>query len=342
VNANQNVLWTAAEASQNIFANHSLEELRGLMGLRDYPRAPSPVSSSPPNKALRVSNIPSAFDARTKWPSCTKPIRDQAKCGSCWAFAAAETLTDNLCVLGDENPALSPQDFVSCDSADHGCQGGTLLNVWQYIDDHGAVSDECIPYTSGDGSNATCSLPGCSGSGSSTVHKCPVAHTMLNSDEEIMAAVMTAGAVEVGFWVMEDFMNYKEGIYHYQEGATLGGHAVKVVGWGHEESTFFWIVQNSWGASWGENGYFRIENWHDDKASGFAIGGGFACVDGATPTPPSPTPAPSTCKDIVSYCKKDFGTHAKCAAATYAVPVCKKTCGCCSDLPPSYCSSSTS
>merc|ERR550532_1205731 len=167
------------------------------------------------------------------------------------------------------------------------------------------------------------------------MYKCPENHRMLSSDKDIQAAVMTVGAVEVGFTVMEDFMNYKNGIYKYSKGLPLGGHAVKIVGWGKHFSQFYWIVQNSWGPSWGEEGYFRIVNWRTDKDSAIAIGGGFACVHGPTPSPPTPPPTPSKCDDIVSYCK-DFG-RAKCATTSYIVPVCKKTCGCCDASKPSWC-----
>merc|ERR1712217_801416 len=193
----------------------------------------------------------------------------------------------------------SPQDIISCDAKDHACKGGTLPSAWSYIDANGLEADSAVPYKSGDGScNNTC-VPTCThGLPDPSGHKCPVKPTFLDSDEEIQAAVMTVGAVEVGFFVMEDFMNYKSGIYKYKTGMQLGGHAVKIVGWGHEGTQFYWTVANSWGADWGESGYFRIENWHDDKESGFAIGGGQACVKGSMPKPPSPPPAPETCKTL--------------------------------------------
>jgi len=324
--------WSAANPEDNQFANMPLNDIVGLMGLTEN----VPIAKASP----RLGAIPTAFDARTKWPSCKKPIRNQAKCGSCWAFGAAETLTDNLCVLGKNAPVLSPQDLVSCDKTDHGCHGGSLLNVWTYIDKNGLTSDACIPYTSGDGSNATCPA-GCSAGGSDTKYKCPKAHKMIDSDSEIQAAVMTTGAVEVGFTVYGDFMNYKKGVYSHKSGLALGGHAVKIVGWGEDfvegNQTFYWIVQNSWGPTWGEEGYFRIKNWHDDKDSAIAIGGGFACVDGAEPSPPGPPPPPVQCKDIVSYCAKEAPTHDACKKKSYLIPVCKKTCGCCDSMKPSYC-----
>merc|ERR1712139_664306 len=118
---------------------------------------------------------------------------------------------------------------------------------------------------------------------------------------------MVVGAVEVGFSVYEDFQSYWSGIYKHTTGPYLGGHAVKVVGWGKHFETFYWIVANSWGPSWGESGYFRIVNWHEDMDSAFAIGGGNACVQGSTPAAPTPAPSPSACKDIASYCHEYVG-----------------------------------
>merc|ERR1712224_90407 len=70
---------------------------------------------------------------------------------------------------------------------------------------------------------------------------------MIDSDGDIQAAVMTTGAVEVGFTVYADFMNYKKGVYSHKSGLPLGGHAVKIVGWGEDfvgtNQTFYWIVR---------------------------------------------------------------------------------------------------
>ena len=65
--------------------------------------------------------------------------------------------------------------------------------------------------------------------------------------------------METGFEVYEDFLSYKRGIYEHVTGKMLGGHAVKILGWGHENNTDFWICANSWDTTWGEQGYFRIK-----------------------------------------------------------------------------------
>merc|ERR1712166_1493773 len=119
----QNSSWEAYAVDENPLAHLSPQEIVNMMGLVDY----RPVATSAVDEI--VGDIPSSFDARDKWSQCVHPIRNQAKCGSCWAFAAAETLTANLCALGLDPPVLSPQDLVSCDSSDHGSHGGTLPGV---------------------------------------------------------------------------------------------------------------------------------------------------------------------------------------------------------------------
>jgi len=70
---------------------------------------------------------------------------------------------------------------------------------------------------------------------------------------------MTNGPVETGFLVYQDFMSYKGGVYKKTSSTLLGGHAVKIVGWGTEKGDDYWIVANSWGPKWGEAGHFRIK-----------------------------------------------------------------------------------
>merc|ERR1719491_1247010 len=70
---------------------------------------------------------------------------------------------------------------------------------------------------------------------------------------------MKGGPVETAFTVYQDFFAYKSGIYVHTSGGVAGGHAVKIIGWGNQAGTNYWIVANSWGASWGMSGFFWIE-----------------------------------------------------------------------------------
>lgn len=82
--------------------------------------------------------------------------------------------------------------------------------------------------------------------------------------QNIEKALITGGPLQTGFAVYEDFFHYKSGIYHHVGGKQVGGHAVVIVGFGTENGADYWIVQNSWGPDWGENGYFRIRRGTDE------------------------------------------------------------------------------
>lgn len=267
-------MWHALSVEENPFINYTFEELRALMGVQmdSYTNKTNGVNSA------KAVTVPSSFDGRVTFQSCQKAIRNQGQCGSCWAFAAAETLTTNLCAMGQNVPVLSPQDMVECDMLNHGCNGGNLALAWFDINHVGIRSDECMPYTSGGGTVPLCRPFGCSGTGDDTRYSCPNSSECYGERADIQGALTQLGALETAFTVYEDFMHYSGGIYKHTEGKALGGHAVKVVGWGQESSTFYWIVQNSWGASWGEAGFFRIVDHTEDSASNFAAGGGYGCA----------------------------------------------------------------
>ena len=99
------------------------------------------------------ADIPKEFDSRVQWKDCIHEVRNQEKCGSCWAFAASEAFSDRTCIAskGAINEVFSPETLVDCDKSDFGCNGGELNNVWRYIESDGIVSDKCQPYVSGEG-----------------------------------------------------------------------------------------------------------------------------------------------------------------------------------------------
>jgi len=61
------------------------------------------------------------------------------------------------------------------------------------------------------------------------------------------------------FTVYSDFLTYKTGVYHHTTGSALGGHAIKILGWGTENGTDYWLVANSWNEDWGDKGFFKIK-----------------------------------------------------------------------------------
>jgi cathepsin B len=257
--------FEVADYESHPFKDMSIDEIKKRLGLMNR------VVGN--NRGIPFGNdddLPKEFDSRTQWPSCVHPIRDQASCGSCWAFAASEVTSDRFCIAsnGAVDVVLSPQDLVSCDSNDFGCDGGYIDKSWDYIRDHGIVSDACYPYTSGKGTTGTCKISengllqaaACVDSKVAYKKYKVKSHRQLTSIADAKADIIANGPIDTGFEVYSDFMSYTGGVYKKSKRAyLLGGHAVKIVGFGEDtDGTGFWIVANSWGTGWGEKGFFRI------------------------------------------------------------------------------------
>ena len=242
------------EPSKNPFRNWTDEEIRNLfkVEIRHVKK------EKQENKIEIISDAPESFDAREQWPECKQEIRDQASCGSCWAFSAVEALAWRFCVAteGKTNVVLSAQDPVACDENNFGCDGGYLDYVWEYLEKTGAVTESCYPYESGSGVVPPC-RDECD-DGEDWVKYKSTAYKEYTSPDAIKDTLQSSGPVQTGFTVYSDFMQYESGIYKHVSGGLLGYHAVVIVGWGVEDGTKYWIAQNSWAADWGEQGYFRI------------------------------------------------------------------------------------
>jgi len=201
----------------------------------------------------------------------------QGDCGGCWAFAATETLSDNLCITsnGAINVTLSAQDAISCDSSDWGCNGGQPKNVWKFLSDTGVSTNDCTPYVSGPGkTNGTCSSTCSSNSMPYKKYKCEHSNFYRGFDT-IKQGITQYGSVHTVMLVWQDLIQYKKGVYKHLEGNLMGPHSVKIIGWGKDKDVDYWIVQNSWGASWGMDGFFNIDM--NDFGSSTGRGGAWNC-----------------------------------------------------------------
>ncbi|KAE9418662.1 hypothetical protein Angca_010247, partial [Angiostrongylus cantonensis] len=170
------------------------------------------------------------------------------------------------------------------------CDGGWPLSAWHYFVETGVVTGElygtknaCRPYEI---------LP-CSIHKNETFYRnciqevdtpdckttCQAGYPIFYDDDKtygktsysvpnsvlvIQKEIMTYGLVVAAFTVHDDFFHYKTGIYKHTAGAEKGGHAVRVLGWGVENTVPYWLVANSWNTDWGENGYFRILRGTDE------------------------------------------------------------------------------
>lgn len=272
VNSHPKASWTAKAHKQ--FDGKTLEHMkRELLGTFMRPNMDDDGDMGPfkkNNKANEVlapsssSFLPEFFDAREKWPKCIGKIRNQGKCGSCWAVSGAEVVGDRFCIAtnGSIHFQFSPQYILSCDKENYGCKGGFQTSEWIFLANKGTTSEQCMPYTSGEGEVEAC--PARCANGTQIEHyRIDYSSIQIFSRrnlEGIQKDIMTYGSVQVGFTVYQDFFTYSSGVYRHLTGGIAGGHAVKYVGWGvdSESNLPYWIAANSWGEEWGLDGYFWI------------------------------------------------------------------------------------
>ena len=232
--------WESHDPETNPLNKYSREELLGLIGAY----MPEPVIVAEDQSI--VSANPANFDPRTeKFNNCIHAVRDQAQCGSCWAFGATEALSDRFCIKG-QDVILSPQDLVSCDYNNYGCNGGYINLTWQYLMNSGAVLDTCFPYGSASGQAPACRST-CQNGAAWKKYKC-ASGSIVNPTavENIKTELYNNGPMEGAFTVYEDFFNYKSGVYYHVSGGVAGGHAIKIIGWGVESGLNYWLCTNSW------------------------------------------------------------------------------------------------
>jgi cathepsin B len=273
INSIPNITWTAATSTA--FQGLTLWQFKkARVNLIRSNNITTSDNSTVDQEKRNLATIPASFDARTTWPTCIHPIRDQQGCGGCWAFAASEVLSDRFCIVSNKsiNQVMSPQYLISCDTNEWGCSGGSTYYSWMFLENSGDVTDSCSPYKSGNGFVPTCSsFTKCADKTALRKYYAKKSSTkVFQTSTTIQNEIVANGPVETGMDVYSDFMSYASGVYATTAGATyLGGHAVKIVGWGSLNGVKYWIVANSWGTYWGESGYFRIQfgNCNIDSAA---------------------------------------------------------------------------
>ncbi|XP_075537789.1 cathepsin B-like [Dermacentor variabilis] len=286
-----NNIKTTWKAGRNFDESVPLSYIKGLMGVhpdsKNY-RLPLHYHDEIPD------DLPESFDAREKWSHCDSIhlIRDQSTCGSCWAFGATEAMSDRICIhtKGKVQVNISAEDLLTCcDSCGSGCNGGYPSAAWQFYKDEGIVTgglygteDGCQPYYFPPCEHHTVGpLPNCTGikptpecaktcregyekSYTRDKHFGKKVYSISSDETQIKTEIYKNGPVEADFNVYADFPSYKSGVYQRHSEEMLGGHAIRILGWGTEDGVPYWLVANSWNEDWGDKGYFKIRRGNDE------------------------------------------------------------------------------
>jgi C1A family cysteine protease len=182
------------------------------------------------------------------------PVKNQGQCGSCWAFASTGALECDYAITKGKLTSLSEQQLVDCTTSygNYGCNGGWWYNAFNYVKTEGGLCTEsAYPYTARDG---TCKASTCG-----TKYNPISSYTKVTPDDETaMTNAVAVGCNAVGVEADQtSFQYYSSGILTGLCGTRID-HGVLAVGYGTSGSQQYWKVKNSWGASWGDQGYIYI------------------------------------------------------------------------------------
>mmetsp|Transcript_85483 Transcript_85483/g.147782 ORF Transcript_85483/g.147782 Transcript_85483/m.147782 type:complete len:303 (-) Transcript_85483:57-965(-) len=258
-----------------------LHFIAGVVGINHGHRSmplpkPSIVKSPLPHEYMDLEALPASWDVRNLHGGSFATInRNQhipQYCGSCWAHAATSALSDRINMLQEgQTPfvQLSPQVLVNCVSGNnsHGCFGGDTTAAYAYIARYGVPDETCQNYEAkGDGMQCTpanicrnCApMRGCW-----AVEDPPLwfveEHGQVFGERNIMAEIVARGPVTCTIGCPATLENYTHGVYKDTTGYKVPDHDIEVAGFGtSEDGTPYWLVRNSWGVYWGEQGWVRI------------------------------------------------------------------------------------
>ena len=219
-------------------------------------------------------NFPQSFNFLEKY-GIEPIVKNQKSCGCCWSHSATTALAYRFKKAYNISVDLSPQDGVSCYIRD--CEfGNSILDAQLNLIRNGTVTEGCLPFTSDDGETIPKCPTECADGSEFIKYKAKNAYITRDyySEEtfyDIVALIMdqleTYGPVISGIICYEDFKDHRhdEGdcknfIYKYDgEADNNGGHAVTIVGYGLEGDRYYWLVQNSWGNGYCDNGFIKVE-----------------------------------------------------------------------------------
>jgi len=255
IQAHNNLTNRTFEMGLNQFSDLTPKEFKDRMAScvvtphSDFPSTICAQINAQPILSNKLFDLPPEIDWRTQ--GAVTSIKDQGDCGSCWAFSSVAALEGYWKVTNKTLLDLSEQQLVDCSKSEgnYGCEGGLMDQAFNYTRQKGACTQKSYPYN---GTTQHCAASKCQ----SMIQTTGCANLWtgdVQTTEKVLQYMVTqqpvAVAVDAGSW-----QNYQSGVLDDSGCYFQLDHGVAVVGY----SDNYWIVKNSWGTTWGENGYIRI------------------------------------------------------------------------------------
>lgn len=228
------------------------DKLKGFIHMED-------TTSSCNSYEYRETDAPVDFDWRDY--DVVTPVKDQGFCGSCWSFSATGAMEGAWALHSGDLLELSEQQLIDCSVSygDLACNGGLMDNAFEYAIDNSMCSESTEPYFAEYESCEECKSVA---NFSSCVDVTP-------GNELHLKTALLSTPISVAIDAESNmFQFYSGGIITASECGTSLDHGVLLVGYGEDDGVKYWLVKNSWGESWGENGYFRLERTDEENTDG--------------------------------------------------------------------------
>lgn len=226
---------------------------------------------NPYTQTVAVSDLPTSVNWTAK--GAVNPVQNQGQCGDCWAFSACGALEGQYFLTTGSSVVMSEQNLVDCTTSygNYGCNGGEMTIAFQYVQQNkGIDANVSYPYTA---TNGTCHYSSAVSVGYNSGYR----SVQPGKELALQQAVAQIGPISVGIDAGQpSFQLYKAGVYSSAKCSSINlDHAVLAVGYGTtSDGQDYWLLKNSWGTSWGMNGYMMMAR-NDNNMCGIASDASF-------------------------------------------------------------------